>query len=1065
MAIRQIPGTDLHYHLVCYDEEGHERVEPDGGLASRTIRSLLSDPARPVTDVLMASHGWKGDVPAAIEQYDRWFATSANATGDLARIQQKTPGFTPLVIGLHWPSLPWGVERLPASADSAATLSVGEAAPRAEVGEILAATVNTKTAQQAIETLLDESRSADSTRLTSTMYDAYMTLFDEIGLRTDGVNARPGFDLEDFDPQTIVDETHDDMHEDPHVEASAGGVLSIVDNVRDALLSPLRQLSFWTMKDRARHFGETAAHGLLNDVLHEAPDARVHLMGHSFGCIVASAMVAGPQDDGLALERAINSLFLVQGALSLWSYANDIPYTIGSNGYFHRILAKGLVHGPIITTRSSHDTAVGRFYPLGARMKAQRLLGETFPEYGGIGAFGIQGLDSGFPVHDMRMTTGGFVIELSEPEICNIDASEVISNGTGASGAHSDIAHPEVAHAFWAGVSCGIDIAQREGPSRPENARPTLKDIERVKASSATKGAGGGLLSVEDEPGEDGDAAFFLPEGVQPSAPTVPSRWINASFEGRDRDAPLLKGEWYQLAFDVDIEAREESIGSSMLAKNAVSSAGGKDVVLTVQIDTDDFEVSGRVSQMRVPREGKGHTKARFDISPKENGEASIKVTILRTGNFIQEMNLKFDVGPSSKPHAHVQSRGRSLSDAQVLEPRDFGLSISPGVNGYDCTIWGPVHAHARMPITPQLLEWSIKSAREALLKVVKQVYKGEFIFQTRIDIPVDPSPTQDPSTIALRTLARAGANLMYRLFEGPDAGLDLQTVGAFLRKLCRPGAPRLKIQILAEQLPIPWGMLYMGDAGEDDPVDWNNFLGMRHILEQIPLQPSLSVWDHGIASDKPALAVSVNFNQDIDKDIAGGYVGRQRAFWNEVDPGAITRLTRADVLTALRNATTTDQILYFYCHAISRGLTAPGGPDASCLVLTDKTRITLEDLRVEAPTRTQLAGNPLVFINACESADLSPTFYDGFVPYFMSKGARGVIGTECLTPAYFATEWAQDFFVRFLGGQRLGEVFLDMRREFMEKHRNPLGLLYAVHCDADTRIVPPRPVAVAGGA
>jgi hypothetical protein len=33
--------------------------------------------------------------------------------------------------------------------------------------------------------------------------------------------------------------------------------------------------------------------------------------------------------------------------------------------------------------------------------------------------------------------------------------------------------------------------------------------------------------------------------------------------------------------------------------------------------------------------------------------------------------------------------------------------------------------------------------------------------------------------------------------------------------------------------------------------------------------------------------------------------------------------------------------------------------------------------------------------------------------------------------------------------------VFLDLRREFLEKHGNPLGLLYAVHCDCDTQIQP----------
>src|SRR3546814_1694866 len=59
--------------------------------------------------------------------------------------------------------------------------------------------------------------------------------------------------------------------------------------------------------------------------------------------------------------------------------------------------------------------------------------------------------------------------------------------------------------------------------------------------------------------------------------------------------------------------------------------------------------------------------------------------------------------------------------------------------------------------------------------------------------------------------------------------------------------------------------------------------------------------------------------------------------------------------------------------------------------------------------TRSKLRVQPLVFINACESAELTPLFYSGFVPYFMNKGARGVIGTECRMPAQFAAQWADE--------------------------------------------------------
>ena len=77
-------------------------------------------------------------------------------------------------------------------------------------------------------------------------------------------------------------------------------------------------------------------------------------------------------------------------------------------------------------------------------------------------------------------------------------------------------------------------------------------------------------------------------------------------------------------------------------------------------------------------------------------------------------------------------------------------------------------------------------------------------------------------------------------------------------------------------------------------------------------------------------------------------------------------------------------------------------------------------------------------------------------MPYFTAKGARGMIGAECEVPAVFAAEWARRFFDRFLYQKKpVGEIFLALRQEFFYKHNNLLGLLYALYCDGDTRVMP----------
>ncbi len=159
-------------------------------------------------------------------------------------------------------------------------------------------------------------------------------------------------------------------------------------------------------------------------------------------------------------------------------------------------------------------------------------------------------------------------------------------------------------------------------------------------------------------------------------------------------------------------------------------------------------------------------------------------------------------------------------------------------------------------------------------------------------------------------------------------------------------------------------------------------------------------------------------------------------------------------MLELLEDSSSPNQIIYFYCHASSKSLSDREGPGGSYLKMTGGERLTLDDLTVFTSDKTKLAGAPLIFINACESTKLSPLFYDGFVPYFMAKGARGVIGSEGDVPALFAAKWAECFLNGFISGEPLGELLLNLRRKFLSDHNNILGLLYSLYCDGDTRIV-----------
>ena len=342
-----------------------------------------------------------------------------------------------------------------------------------------------------------------------------------------------------------------------------------------------------------------------------------------------------------------------------------------------------------------------------------------------------------------------------------------------------------------------------------------------------------------------------------------------------------------------------------------------------------------------------------------------------------------------------------------------------------------------------------MKSARDAMMTVIRTVSAGEKVFQTGIDIP------QDAQDSALRTLARAGSRLFQQLFLHPAAGTDARAIGEWLRHYALNPGLRLTLQVFAYYAPLPWAMLYLGDASEGAELDWNYFLGMRHIVEQLPLQMSLGTTDNRIVS-KPALAVSLNVNTFIDASMGITLVEEHQKRWRDTARARaglklVSRSTKKEVVRALADGTTGDQVVYFYCHAMA----GPSDPDTAAIIMGNNDAASVADLNIDAPTTVQLSRNPLVFINACESVQLSPLFYNGFVPYFMAKGARGVIGTECQTPVLFAIEWANAFFDKFLDGAAVGETVLGLRQDFLRRHGNPLGLIYAIHCDADTRIAP----------
>lgn len=563
----------------------------------------------------------------------------------------------------------------------------------------------------------------------------------------------------------------------------------------------------------------------------------------------------------------------------------------------------------------------------------------------------------------------------------------------------------------------------------------------------------------------DADAAPVPPPASAPQhappAPPVPEpeppppeRFFNAEFEDHPAGAPLEAGESYVLAIDVDERVREGSIAGAVRFAEGAFNEGEDEVVLTLTLQSDDAEVHSPPQPLRVRRRGRSLEKARFGLVPRRGGEAVLSVVVTRDGNFLKLLTFRVAVGGAAPAAlAAPEAKERPLDAAFRLEPRDLTLLVERTAAGYALRMVGAVQASATLPLTPQQLEAMVADTRQAMHDVVHMAgAEGVGLpHQDGIDVPAEVAAE------ALGRLAKAGFRLYQKIFFGPGADQQARQLGTYLRTVSERGS--LRVQVCAEHFPIPWALLYLAEKWDPAAVDAERFLGFRHVIEQIPLQPQMHVAD-GAIDTRSGLTVSLNLNADIDAEMGLPLIAEQVAWWEGVRGKAGVTVVRrgraAELQAALGEAGCPDHLLYFYCHAVSRSLAESGGPDQSALVLGGGGRVSLEDLSLATPLDAPpLPGAPLVFLNACQSAELSPLFYDGFVPFFMARGARGALGTECDTPAVFAAEWARRFFERFLGGEPLGSAVLALRREFLLKHRNAMGLLYAVHCDGDTRVDP----------
>ncbi|MFH1116551.1 MAG: response regulator [Pseudomonadota bacterium] len=405
---------------------------------------------------------------------------------------------------------------------------------------------------------------------------------------------------------------------------------------------------------------------------------------------------------------------------------------------------------------------------------------------------------------------------------------------------------------------------------------------------------------------------------------------------------------------------------------------------------------------------------------------------------------------------AEIAESGCRPDAALRAQRQGLFLSVRPFGNSYKAKITGCGVMKAQLTLTSEELRDVIDQLRQTMREIV---YFKAGTPPTRVymsDIEISENMKQRTFEI----LAKAGSNLYQVLFYGNRRDNQSIAMGDRLREWSEKS--NLEITIYSDDFFIPWSLLYVGDADNCDAnADWDKFFGFKHIVAQIPLQQVNVVQDPTILGEK-GLSIGINVHGNIDTEVGHPLVGNQLEYWDFIKSKNGTRVsiavgsTRDDALERIQELESPHHLLYFFCHAKPESSDRPPKTYENMYLEFGKDeKLTVKELEKCLSKFGPLRANPLIFINACRSAQMTPLFYKGWMPSFTANGARGLIGTECNMPALFASVWARRFFDDFLCGDPVGKILLRQRRYFYLRHGNILGLLYALYCHSGTRLFP----------
>jgi len=342
--------------------------------------------------------------------------------------------------------------------------------------------------------------------------------------------------------------------------------------------------------------------------------------------------------------------------------------------------------------------------------------------------------------------------------------------------------------------------------------------------------------------------------------------------------------------------------------------------------------------------------------------------------------------------------------------------------------------------------------------------------------------------TTQLTACGREAWRLLFGDRIGDERG-ESEAVGDVVSKLALPDGALIQIVYddEATNFAFPWNILCAPSHAyaEDDP---QQFWGSRYQIEQVRDGPR----SDGQSDDSVDVAFVL--------DSGFGNSDEQIKFFEQLKEKASNRLNVSEPISLRRtlfselSRTPSPNLYYFFCHGY-----APSQLPALRFDGWKELKGIVDMIPEDAPERkawnyyiglepgeglepwifvggakikqSELADQkfflgerrPIVFLNMCQSADLSPTMTTGLVRFLLDRRAAAVIGTESPISSVTAHAFGSVFLENLLLARDVGTALQAARRSLLfGAVRNPLALAYTLYGRATTRacrspIIPDR--------